>query len=184
MKLGCEYEVLVSNWELWILICFACDFIQERLTLKHKNSSKWAKRILKRGLSAQDEGTRVSIAEQLHQHALLTRKMNSMKESSDDSSDEDESGEISADSDQDGSSILLKKAKEKTLEVLEGNDEMPKSGVLSLPFMVTLAWPIGISFYSYPLFSYLDMLHIRFPGCRLHIHLAYSAWFYSCRPVV
>ncbi|KAI5667661.1 hypothetical protein M9H77_17514 [Catharanthus roseus] len=108
---------------------------EERLTLKHKNSSKWAKRILKRGLSAQDEGTKASIAEQLHQHALLTRKMNSMRVSSDDSSDEDESGEISADSDQDGSSILLKKAKVKTLEVLEGNDEMPKSGVLSLPFM-------------------------------------------------
>lgn len=104
---------------------------EERLTLKHKNSSKWAKRILKRGLNAQDEGTRAAIAEQLQEHARLTRKMNSMK----DSSDDDDSGETSADSDQDGRSTLLRKAKEKTLEVLEGDEEMPKSGVLSLPFM-------------------------------------------------
>lgn len=107
--------------------------------MKHKNSSKWAKRILKRGLDVQDEGTRAAISEQLQEHARLTRKMNSMKESSDESSDEDDSAESSADSDQDDRSTLLKKAKEKTLEVLEGDEVMPKSGVLSLPFMVTLA---------------------------------------------
>ncbi|KAL2538946.1 U3 ribonucleoprotein (Utp) family protein [Forsythia ovata] len=111
---------------------------EERMTLKHKNSSKWAKRILKRGLDVQDEGTRAAISEQLNQHATLTRKMRSMKESSssDDSSDEDDIDEISAGSDQDIASKLFMKAKEKTLEVLEGDDEVPKSGVLSLPFMV------------------------------------------------
>lgn len=110
------------------------------MTLKHKNSSKWAKRILKRGLDAQDEGTRAAISEQLHQHALLTRKMNSMKESSsssDDSSDEYDDEEASAGSDQDGPAKLLVRAKEKTLKVLEGEEEMPNSGVLSLPFMVS-----------------------------------------------
>ncbi|KAA8539257.1 hypothetical protein F0562_025949 [Nyssa sinensis] len=111
---------------------------EERMTLKHKNSSKWAKRILKRGLNVQDEGTRGAISEQLHQHALLTRKMNSMKDSSssDESSDEDDRDEISAGSDQDVASKLLERAKEKTLEVIEEDDEVPKSGVLSLPFMV------------------------------------------------
>lgn len=109
---------------------------EERLTLKHKNSSKWAKRILQRGLNIQDDGTRAAIAEQLNQHALLTRKMNSMKESSDESSDEDDSDDILIDSDQEGPSTMFKKAKEKTLEVLEGDEELPKSGVLSLPFMV------------------------------------------------
>ncbi|KAF8401450.1 hypothetical protein HHK36_012389 [Tetracentron sinense] len=110
---------------------------EERMTLKHKNSSKWAKRILKRGLSAQDEGTRAAISDQLHQHALLTRKMNSMKDSSssDDSSDEDDNDELSPGSDQEGAFKLLAKAKEKTLKVIEEEDEMPKSGVLSLPFM-------------------------------------------------
>ncbi|XP_058083657.1 uncharacterized protein C57A7.06 [Magnolia sinica] len=108
---------------------------EERMTLKHKNSSKWAKRILKRGLKAQDEGTRAAISEQLHQHSLLTRKVNSMKDnsSSDDSSDEDEDDESS---DNEVPSKLLTRAKEKTLKVMEEEDEMPKTGVLSLPFMV------------------------------------------------
>lgn len=110
------------------------------MTLKHKNNNKWARRILERGLSAQDDGTRAAINEQLHQHALLTRKMNSMRDgsSSDDSSDDDDADDISVGSDQEGALKLLERAKEKTLEVLE-DDEMPKSGVLSLPFMVIFA---------------------------------------------
>nr|GME15954.1 U3 small nucleolar RNA-associated protein 14 homolog A-like [Ipomoea batatas] len=110
---------------------------EERMTLKHKNKSKWAQRILKRGLDVQDEGTRAALAEQLNQHALLTRKMNSMKEgnSSDESSDEDDIDEISADSDGDVATKLLNKAKDKTLKVLEEDEELPTTGVLSLPFM-------------------------------------------------
>lgn len=110
------------------------------MTLKHKNNSKWAKRILKRGLDAQDEATRAAFSEQLNLHASLTRKMNSIKESSssDDSSDEDNSDDMSASSDEDNAAKLMKKAKEKTLKVLEGDEELPKSGVLSLPFMVSL----------------------------------------------
>ncbi|KAG5584551.1 hypothetical protein H5410_044985 [Solanum commersonii] len=111
---------------------------EERLTLKHKNSSKWAKRILKRGLDVQDDGTRAAIAEQLNQHALLSRKANNMNESSssEESSDEDDLDEASDGSDQDAAVKLLKKAKDKTAEVLEGDEELPASGVLSLPFMV------------------------------------------------
>ncbi|GER37853.1 U3 ribonucleoprotein family protein [Striga asiatica] len=111
---------------------------EERMTLKHKNSSKWAKRILKRGLDAQDEATREAFGEQLNQHAALTRKMNSLKEnsSSDESSDGDDSDDMSGGSDRDMSSKLIAKAKEKTIKVLEGDEELPKSGVLSLPFMV------------------------------------------------
>lgn len=111
------------------------------MTLKHKNTSKWATRVLRRGLQAQDEGTRAAISEQLHQHALLTRKMNTMKDGSsnsgsDDTSDEDDADENSAVSNQDRTSKLLEKAKEKTLKILEEEDEEPKSGLLSLPFMV------------------------------------------------
>ncbi|KAM3268434.1 hypothetical protein P3S67_031375 [Capsicum chacoense] len=111
---------------------------EERLTLKHKNSSKWAKRILKRGLDVQDEGTRAAIAEQLNQHALLSRKANNMKESSssEESSAMDDLDETSDGSDQDVAVKLLKKAKDKATEVLEGDEELPASGVLSLPFMV------------------------------------------------
>jgi U3 small nucleolar RNA-associated protein 14 len=114
--------------------------MQERMTLKHKNTSKWATRVLRRGLQAQDEGTRAAISEQLHQHSLLTRKMNSMKDGSssgsDDTSDEDDADENSAVENQDRTSKLLEKAKEKTLKILEEEDEVPKSGLLSLPFMV------------------------------------------------
>ncbi|KAL8482488.1 hypothetical protein ACS0TY_028602 [Phlomoides rotata] len=111
---------------------------EARLTLKHKNNSKWAKRILKRGLDAQDDATRAAFSEQLNIHAALTRKINSIKESSssDDSSDGDNSDDMSASSDEDNAAKLMKKAKEKTLRVLEGDEELPKSGVLSLPFMV------------------------------------------------
>jgi U3 small nucleolar RNA-associated protein 14 len=105
------------------------------MTLKHKNNSKWAKRILKRGLSVQDEGTRDAITAQLQQHALLTRKMNSIKNdssSSDESSDDD-------DEDDDGSNLeakLLNRGKEKIRKVVEEDNAIPKSGVFSLPFMV------------------------------------------------
>ncbi|KAJ6815061.1 uncharacterized protein M6B38_134695 [Iris pallida] len=113
---------------------------EERMTLKHKNSSKWAKRVLKRGLQAQDEGTRAAISDQLQQHALLTRKMSSMKDgsSSDESSDDDDDDEdeLSHGTESDKVSKLLNKAKEKTVKLFEEEDEMPKSGVLSLPFMV------------------------------------------------
>ncbi|XP_031485389.1 uncharacterized protein LOC116254265 [Nymphaea colorata] len=110
---------------------------EERMTLKHKNSSKWARRILKRGLNAQDEGTRTAISEQLNQHALLTRKMNSMKDnsSSDSSTDEEDEEEASA-SDDEQASKLLKNAKDKTIKIIEEEQEIPKSGLLSLPFMV------------------------------------------------
>ncbi|KAK7337453.1 hypothetical protein VNO77_18029 [Canavalia gladiata] len=111
---------------------------EERLTLKHKNQNRWAKRILQRGLNSQDEGTRAAISEQLQRHAELTRKMHSMKDSSsssDDTSDEDDGYENSGGSDQDRAYKLLGKAKEKTMKVLEEEDEVPKSGLLSLPFM-------------------------------------------------
>ncbi|KAK8960785.1 hypothetical protein KSP40_PGU017654 [Platanthera guangdongensis] len=109
---------------------------EERMTLKHKNSSKWAKRILKRGLKAQDDGTRTAIADQLHQHALLTRKMNSMNEnSSSDESTNDDSDYLSPGSDNEGVSKILNKAKNKTIKAMEDEDEIPKSGVFSLPFM-------------------------------------------------
>lgn len=107
---------------------------EERMTLKHKNNSKWAKRILKRGLSVQDDGTRDAITAQLQQHAFLTRKMNSIKDgssSSDESSDDD-------DDEEDESKLeakLLNRGKEKIRKVIEEDNEIPKSGVFSLPFM-------------------------------------------------
>lgn len=48
---------------------------QERLTLKHKNSSKWARRALKRGQAAMDPGMREAIAAQLALGQQLRRKI-------------------------------------------------------------------------------------------------------------
>jgi U3 small nucleolar RNA-associated protein 14 len=102
------------------------------MRLKHKNTSKWAKRILKRGLDVQDEGTRAAIAAQLQQNALLTRKMNSTK---DDSSSSEESSDDEEDDDESEANIL-NKGKEKILKILGDDNEIPTSGVFSLPFMV------------------------------------------------
>ncbi|XP_026390802.1 U3 small nucleolar RNA-associated protein 14-like [Papaver somniferum] len=108
------------------------------MTLKHKNNSKWAKRAIQRGLANQDEGTRATISNQLNQHAILTRKMKSMNDSSssDDSSDFDDDDDLEAVADHDEPVKLVNKAKEKTLKIIEDEDEAPKSGVLALPFMV------------------------------------------------
>lgn len=138
------------------------------MTLKHKNSSRWAKRILSRGLDAQDEGTRAAIADQLHQHATLTRKMNTLNDSSsssDESSDEDYSDEQSMDENYSGASKLLERAKEKTLKALEDGDEAPESGLLALPFMVINARYSVRSFKInelYEIFRYNDSIYTNF----------------------
>lgn len=113
------------------------SFTQERMTLRHKSSSKWTRRIKERGFDVQDEGTRVAIAEQQATHAQLTRKINSMKDdsssSSEDSSDEEN---LEENPDQDRPSRLLEAAKNKAFKVINEEDEVPISGLLSLPFMV------------------------------------------------
>ena len=107
--------------------------MQERMTFKHKNRGKWAKRMVRRGLNVKYNGTGEAITEQLQINAELSRKINSLRDGS--SSDEEE---LSDGSDQDTPYKLLAKAKEKTLRALE-DDEVCNSGLMSLPFMVTFA---------------------------------------------
>ncbi len=54
---------------------------KERLTLKHRNSSKWARRALKRGMDVMDEGTKAAVAEQLRLGEELRRKVKTSFES-------------------------------------------------------------------------------------------------------
>lgn len=109
---------------------------EERMTLRHKHKSPWLQRKMQRGLDKQDEGTRAAVTEHFQRHEELTRKKYTMdSSSSDDSTYEDDDDENAADSDPDKANNILRKAKQKTLEVLEEDDEMPKSGLLSLPFM-------------------------------------------------
>lgn len=114
------------------------------MTLKHKNQSRWAKRILKRGLKAQDnDGTRDAIADQLRTHELLTRKIHSATlsgsdddlSSSDESNDDEPTGLVLGKP----NSKILAKAKVATLKALEEgeDDEVPKTGLFAIPFMVS-----------------------------------------------
>eukprot|EP00271_Cylindrocystis_brebissonii_P022634 TRINITY_DN878_c0_g3_i1.p1 TRINITY_DN878_c0_g3~~TRINITY_DN878_c0_g3_i1.p1 ORF type:complete len:1258 (-),score=449.77 TRINITY_DN878_c0_g3_i1:103-3876(-) len=78
---------------------------QERMTLRHRNTSKWAKRILEKGLAAhnrpESEGTRTAIAEQLRVHSELRRKIHSATVGREDDDDEsDDSDYDSSDEDE------------------------------------------------------------------------------------
>lgn len=112
--------------------------------MKHKNSSKWAKRILKRGLDIQDDATRAAIAEQLQKHEELKRKMNSMKDnassSEEESSDDEDEDEDEEEDESKRALKALNKAKDKTAKVLDDGDEAPKKGLFALPFMVCLTY--------------------------------------------
>lgn len=67
---------------------------EERMTLKHTNTSKWVKHQLKRGTLA-DNGTRGAIAEQLRRGDELRRKVHAA--GSDDDDDEEDEDEDDAD---------------------------------------------------------------------------------------
>jgi U3 small nucleolar RNA-associated protein 14 len=63
--------------------------IQERMTLAHKNTSKWAKRILKRGKNV-DMDTRRALSAQLKRGDDLRRKMLDNSDKTDSDSDEED----------------------------------------------------------------------------------------------
>lgn len=109
------------------------------MTLKHKNTSRWAKRILKRGLKAHEDGTRDAILEQLRAHSMLTKKVQSATmSSSDESSSEDDKEDDEVGTAGGRKSKILAKSKAATLEALQFDTEaeIPKSGLFALPFMV------------------------------------------------
>ncbi|KAG7380922.1 U3 small nucleolar RNA-associated protein 14 A [Phytophthora pseudosyringae] len=65
---------------------------EERLTLKHRNTSKWVKHQLRRGIQA-DDATRSAIADQLRRGEELRRKMNTVDSDDDDMDDDDDDDE-------------------------------------------------------------------------------------------
>ncbi|OAC99453.1 hypothetical protein MUCCIDRAFT_148871 [Mucor lusitanicus CBS 277.49] len=94
---------------------------EERMSLKHKNTSKWAKRALARG--AQDEGTRDAIMEQLRRGEELRRRIEG-----DDSEDEDSDEQLEDDSAYVDSQ--LNKLKDEIAQ-----DTQPTKGLLGMKFM-------------------------------------------------
>jgi U3 small nucleolar RNA-associated protein 14 len=123
---------------------------QERMLLKHKNTSRWAKRAIRKGL-AHLPGTKEAIAEQLRLGQELRRKIGIGGEGGgggggeDDEANSDSETDAS-DSDDDDAAPLdatqarrkqLAKAKTLTLKALEQGeqDTEEQGGLFALPFM-------------------------------------------------
>ncbi|GAX85472.1 hypothetical protein CEUSTIGMA_g12888.t1 [Chlamydomonas eustigma] len=113
---------------------------RERLTLRHRNTSKWARRALKRGVEVMDAGTKEALAEQLRLGQSLRRKIEGKDEVNEDSDDEissSEGGEDGTLGDVRVKKGLSAKAKAAALDLITGDADapLPKKGLFSLPFM-------------------------------------------------
>jgi U3 small nucleolar RNA-associated protein 14 len=98
------------------------DRMQERMTLAHKNTSKWAKRILKRGKNV-DVDTRKALSAQLQRGDDLMGRMKTTRAGAD---DDDDSGDEN-----------LVEAAQKVLADAERSDDNPAQakGLFQLAFM-------------------------------------------------
>lgn len=97
---------------------------EERLTLKHTNTSKWVKHQLKRGVLA-DNDTRTAIAEQLRRGDELRRKMNAVD--SDEDGDDEEDGD--EDMEEDAVTRLQKRlTKQANALITEIDDDAANAG--------------------------------------------------------
>lgn len=97
----------------------AMNRAEERMSLKHKNTSKWAKRALARG--TQDEGTRDAIMEQLRRGEDLRRRIDG---------DQSEDSDEAEDNDETYVNNQLSKLNDEITE-----DTQPQKGLLSMKFM-------------------------------------------------
>lgn len=95
--------------------------LKERMTLAHKNTSKWAKRVLKRGKSV-DVNTRRALSAQLQRGDDLRKKMSGIRGQGEDEDDTD-----------DDPNSLLESARQ-VLADTEGEDQEPQ-GIFKLSFM-------------------------------------------------
>ena len=101
---------------------------EERMSLKHKNTSQWAKRALARG--QQDEGTREAILEQLKRGEELRKKVQGVDSGSDSDYSSDEEDE---DRRKDAIANDLEKLQNEMDE--ETQDTQPQKGLLGMKFM-------------------------------------------------
>lgn len=133
---------------------------KERLTLKHKNSSRWARRALRRGVTVMDQNTREALAEQLRLGQEIRQRVcgiavrlcvcvcipvptrvpktqvNSLGRPR--NSDDEDTDATDATSDNDDAADPQTRTRTATLDVLLGDDvpeEVPTKGLFSLPFM-------------------------------------------------
>lgn len=93
--------------------------MKERMSLKHRNTSKWAKSILRRGKNI-DLETRRALSEQVRVGNELKRKME---------------GQYDTDSDDDGDEELLKQARDILADAESNNLGEKRKGLFKLDFM-------------------------------------------------
>ncbi|GBF90520.1 hypothetical protein Rsub_03516 [Raphidocelis subcapitata] len=117
---------------------------RERLTLKHRNTSRWARRALKRGVDVMDAGTKAALAEQQALGVALRRRIEGRGSGSDGGSD---GGSTSAsEGEGGGGGGAAGRARREVLGILgdlggsgpagaAGDDAGEKGGLFSLPFM-------------------------------------------------
>jgi U3 small nucleolar RNA-associated protein 14 len=98
---------------------------KERMTLKHKNTGRWAKEMLKKGFRAEE--SEKQIADQLQKHALLTKKM--VGRNSDDDEEDDDDDSENVDEHQ-----VVKDGLQKLNELNE-EPETDNTGLLGMKFM-------------------------------------------------
>jgi len=134
------------------------DRAKERLTLKHKNTSRWAKHALQRGALA-DEDTRQALNEQLRLGIELRSRVDKLARPRGEGSDDDGGGGSSTSASEDGGfesdddsssddgdgdegrvSRHAGKLRAAATNVLQGGDgdeeeDLPEKGLLALPFM-------------------------------------------------
>ena len=107
---------------------------EERLTLRHKNTSRWARRALKRGMANMDETTKKALGEQLRLNEALKRKV---EMAGSDSSDSEEGASSDEEGEGQGRGRHSARAQAKVLKELEDDpgSTLPEKGLFSLPFM-------------------------------------------------
>eukprot|EP00873_Tetraselmis_striata_P003871 jgi/Tetstr1/424135/TSEL_014744.t1 len=122
----------------------AVDRAAERISLKHRNTSRWARRALKRGQMVMDEGTKEAIAEQLRLGQELRQKAERMGRPAGSDSDGGGGGDSSTDASDDeggayGGRRTTAAARQAAMDILESSGlpdgEVPAKGLFALPFM-------------------------------------------------
>lgn len=108
---------------------------KERLTLKHKNTSRFIRRAIKRGSQhAPDESTREAIAEQLRLGEEIRKRVHSFGDNDSESS----SGDDSSDEEREDARKISRKLESAARDILQEEDgDTPgqEKGLMSLPFM-------------------------------------------------
>uniref|UniRef100_A0A6U9R434 U3 small nucleolar RNA-associated protein 14 n=1 Tax=Picocystis salinarum TaxID=88271 RepID=A0A6U9R434_9CHLO len=105
---------------------------EERLTLKHRNTSRWARRALKKGLHNSKPGVKEMLVEQMRIGEGLRQKILGKDGSGDSSGSESDEHAVEGE-DVDGGNL---KFKSETLKLLESGElDMPERGLFTLPFM-------------------------------------------------